>query len=94
MFEMNVIKNGNNLIKVKENPILKFDVNDNITYLKGKEQPTHILKYEWEYKGGCPIIGIYDTTFNIIIFTDYIDTFKVDGIEYKLIYIYEIEIVR
>ena len=83
MFEINVIKTGNTCIKVKENPILK-----------GKEQPTHIFKYEWEYKGGCPIIGVYDTSFNIIIFNDYIDTFKVDGIEYKLIYIYEIEKVR
>lgn len=94
MFEINVIKISKTYIKVKENPISKFDVNDNITYLKGKEYPTYILKYELEYKGGEPKIGVYDTTFNTITFYDYTEAFKVDGIEYKLIYIYECMRVR
>lgn len=80
---MNVIKISKTYIKVKENIILK-----------GKEYPTYIFKYEWEYKGGQPKIGVYDTTFNTIIFYDYTEAFEVDGIEYKLIYIYECTRVR
>ena len=66
----------------------------NKSHIKVNENPTHILKYELEYKGGDPIIGIYDTEFNIITFPVYNENFKVDGIEYELIYIYEITRVR
>ena len=66
----------------------------NKSYIQVNENPNHILKYDLEYKGGDPIIGVYDTTFNIITFHDYNDNFNVDGIEYELIYIYEIKRVR
>lgn len=66
----------------------------NKSYIKVNKNPTHILKYELEYKGGNPIIGVYDTTFNIITFPVYKENFKVYGIEYELIYIYEIIRVR
>ena len=66
----------------------------NKSHIKVNENPTHILKYEFACKGGDPIIGIYDTSFNIITFPDYKENFKVDGIEYELIYIYKIKRVR
>lgn len=66
----------------------------NKSYIKVNANPNHILKYELEYKGGDPIIGVYDTTFNIILFPDYNDNFTLDSIEYQLIYVYEITRVR
>ena len=73
---------------------IKFDLNEKTTYIKCLENVTHVLKCEWEFNGGAPIIGLYDATFNIITIPDYIDTDMVDGIEYKLIYIYDIKKVR
>ena len=73
---------------------IKFDVNEKTTYIKCRENATHIIKCEWEFNGGCPIIGVYDTTFNVITIPDFIDRDMVDGIEYVLIYIYDIRKVR
>ena len=70
------------------------NLNKDKSFIKVNANPTHILKYELEYKGGCPIIGVYDTTFNIITFPDYNENFKIDGIEYQLIHVYEITRVR
>ena len=63
-------------------------IQSNNVYFKSTN-PTHILSCEWEYKGGTPIIGIYDTTFQVITITPNIN--YVDGNEYKLIYIYKKE---
>lgn len=73
---------------------IKFDVNEKTTYIKCRENPTHIIKCDWEFKGGNPIIGLYDTTFGVISIPEYIDTYMVDGIEYMIIYIYDINRVR
>lgn len=73
---------------------IKLEYNNEISYIKVNENATHIVEFDFEFKGGCPIIGLYDTTFNVITIPDYIDSDMLDGIEYVRIYIYDIRKVR
>ena len=73
---------------------IKLDYENKTSFIKVNENTTHILEFDFEFKGGTPIIGIYDITFNIITIPDYIDADIIDGIEYKIIYIYKIKKVR
>ena len=75
MFEINTIK-------------LNYD--DKISFIKVNKNTTHILKFVFGIKGNA-IIGVYDTTFNIITIPSCINLDIIDDTEYKLISIYDIK---
>lgn len=69
---------------------IKLDYDDKISFIKVNKNATHIVEFDFGLKG-TSIIGVYDTTFNIITIPECIDLDIIDDTEYKVISIYNIK---